>query len=106
MSEELLTEEETDYSVSVFLDENELCDLSLLNSKLGDTCTGVPGRLLGKSAFYLEVKASQYIVQTIESGYKLIFVNDSPPPPFMKRNNLSAFNIAEFVYDKFIRLEK
>ena len=79
MSEELLTEEETDYSVSVFFDNNELCDSSLLNSKLGDTSTDVPGRLLGKSEFYLEVNASQYIVQTIESGYKLIFINDSPP---------------------------
>ena len=106
MSEELLVEKETDYSVSVFLDENELCVSSLIKSKLGDTCTGNPGRLLGKSAFYLEVKASQYIVHTFESGYKLIFVNDSPPPPFMKRNNLSALNKAEFVYDEFIRLEK
>ena len=72
----------------------------------GETCTGVPGRLLGKSAFYLEVNASQYIVKTIESGYKLLFVNDIPPPPFIKCNNLSALNKAEFVYDDFLRLEK
>ena len=68
--------------------------------------TGVPGRLLGKSQFYLDVNASQYIVQTIESGYKLVFLNDSPPPYFMKRNNLSALNKADFVYDEFLRLEK
>ena len=37
MSEELVSEDETDYSVSVFFGNNELCDSSLLNSKLGDT---------------------------------------------------------------------
>ena len=39
MSELFLTEAETDYSVSVFVDNNEFCDLSLLDSKLGDSCT-------------------------------------------------------------------
>ena len=106
MCDQLETEPEVDYSTSVFNDNLEIFDSSLLDSKLGDTCTGVPGRLLGKSQFYLDVNASQYIVQTIESGYELVFINDTPPPTFMKRNNLSALNQSDYVYNEFLRLEK
>ena len=52
MCDQLSTEPEVDYSTSFFIDNTELCDSSLLDSKLGDTCTGVPGRLLGKLQFY------------------------------------------------------
>ena len=79
---------------------------ALLESKLGDTCTCVPGRLLGKLPFYIEVHVSQYIIDTIEDGYKLIFVADTPPPKFYKKNNQSTINQSDFVYSEFLRLEK
>ena len=78
------TEPEVDNSTSVFVDNFELIDSALLESKLGDTCTGVPGRLLGKSPFYLDVHASQYIIDTIHTGYKLLLVSNTPPPKFYK----------------------
>ena len=45
---ELETEPDVDFSTSVFVDDYQLVDSALLGSKLGDTCTGVQGRLLGK----------------------------------------------------------
>ena len=83
---------EPDFSGSIFLDHSELKDEISTFNKLGNTFTGVPGRLLGKSAFYLEVDASQYIIDTVKDGYKLLFVNDIPPPRFHKRNNKSALD--------------
>ena len=107
MSLDLSTfEDEPDYSQSIFIDENKLKTNALTSiDRLGDTFTGVPGRLLGKSAFYLEVKASQYIVDTVTSGYELIFMHNQPPPPFYKRNNKSALDKSEFVYQELKRLE-
>ena len=96
MFDQLETELEVDYSTSVFIDNLEICDSSLLDSKLGDTCTGGPGRLLGKSQFYLDDHASQYIVDTFESGCNLIFIGYTPTPPFMKRNNLSDLEQSYF----------
>ena len=72
------TEPDSDYSESVFVDDLQIIDPAFLQSKLGDTCTVVPGRLLGKSQFYIEVHASQYIIDTIAEGYKLLFVADTP----------------------------
>ena len=95
-----------DFSTSVFVDDYQLIDSALLESKLGDTCTGVPGRLLGKSQFYIEVHASQYIIDTIEDGYKLIFVADTPSPKFYKKNNQSALQQSDFVYKEFLSLEE
>ena len=86
MDDELETEPDVDFSKSVFVDNFQLVDSALLESKLGDTCMGVPGRLLGKSQFYIEVHASQYIIDTIQDGYKLLFVSDTPPPKFYKQN--------------------
>ena len=60
MDHVLETEPDMDFSTSVFVDDYQLIDSALLESKLGDTCTGVPGRLLGKSKFYIKVHASQY----------------------------------------------
>ena len=52
--------DEPNYSESLFIDNSELTDNALTSlDRLGDTFTGVPGRLLGKSAFYIEVEASQ-----------------------------------------------
>ena len=42
------TEPDLDFSESVFVDDLQIVDPAFLESKLGDTCTGVPGRLLGK----------------------------------------------------------
>ena len=74
-------------------------------SKLGDTTTGVPGCLLRKTLFYLEIKASQYIQDTVSSGYKILFFDDQPPPKFCKRNNKSALDNSAFVYTELKKLE-
>ena len=74
MDDVLDTEPDSDFSESVFVDDLQIIDPAFLQSKLGDTCTGVPGRLLGKSQFYIEVHASQYIIDTIGDGYKLLLV--------------------------------
>ena len=49
-------------------------------NKLGDTNTGVPGRLLGSSEICLEAGAGKYILETIDRGYKLMFIDNVPPP--------------------------
>ena len=72
------------FDQSVFVDHFQLVDPALLSNKLGDTCTGVPGRLLGKSQFYTDINASQYIIETVQEGYKLVFVAGTPPPPQKK----------------------
>ena len=72
------------YDSSIILDNFQLTDPILLGDKLGDTNKSVPGRLLGKSQFYTEIGASQYIVETIEHGYKLVFFSCTPPPTFSR----------------------
>ena len=47
---------------------------------LGDTNTKVPGRIKGKLKAYLEADASKYVLDTIAEGYKLIFIDNVPPP--------------------------
>ena len=69
----LETDPDVDFSTSVFVDDYELIDSALLESKLGETCTGVPGRLLGKSQFYIKVHASQYIIDLL--SVTLLLVN-------------------------------
>ena len=85
--------------------EDDLFIQSANFEKLGDTNSGVPGRLLGKHQFYLEVGASQYIVDTIQSGYKLVFENDIPPPQSYLPNNKSALDKSAFVLEELLRLE-
>ena len=85
------------FDQSVFVDNLQLIDPALHSNKLGDTCTGVPGRLLGKSQFYTEINASQYIIETVQEGYKLVFVAGNSPPRFFKKNNQSALKRADFV---------
>ena len=83
------------YDSSVILDNFQLIDPILFGDKLGDTNKGVPGRLLGKSQFYAEIGASQYIVETIEHGYKLVFLCGTPPPPqiFKKKQQICTFKV-------------
>ena len=95
---------EPDFRDITFVDENVLFETNSL-SKLGDTTTGVPGCLLGKTLFYLEIKASQYIKDTVSSGYKILFFDDQPPPKFCKRNNKSALDNSAFVYTELKKLE-
>ena len=75
---------EPDYRDVLFIDEVAILQTASLD-KMGDTNTGVPARLLGKHAFYLEVGASQYIIDSVESGYKLIFCEDQPPPQILQK---------------------
>ena len=49
-----LDTEEPDFRDLTFIDENVVFETTSM-SKLGDTNTGVPGRLLGKTLFYLEL---------------------------------------------------
>ena len=82
------------YDSSVILDNFQLIDPILFSDKLGDTNKGVPGRLLGKSQFYAEIGASQYIVETIEHGYKLVFNCSTPPPQiFEKKQQICTFKV-------------
>ena len=78
MSVSLDLEQDPVYDNSIILDSIQLTDPILIDDKLGDTNKGVPGRLLGKSHFYTEVGASQYICETIEFGHKLVFLDGTP----------------------------
>ena len=64
----LETEPDVDFSTSVFVDDYELIDSALLESKLGDTCTGVPGRLLGKPQFILRFMHLNILWKRLFSG--------------------------------------
>ena len=70
--------EEPDYRDISFIEEDAVLQTASLD-KLGDTNSGLPGRLLGKHQFYLDIGASQYIKNSVESGYKF-FYDDQPPP--------------------------
>ena len=48
--------------------------------KLGDTNTAVPGRLLGRIEAYQLAGASDYILDTVRYGYKLVFIDNKTPP--------------------------
>ena len=74
-------------------------------SNLGDNNTDVPGRLLGCSEIYLQVEACKYILDTIDQGYKLMFIDNVPPPSSQRRNILSALAQSEFVLAELLRLE-
>ena len=88
--------EEPDYRDVFFIEEDAVLQTASLD-KLGDTNSGILARLLGKHEFYLEVGASQYIIDSVESGYKLLFYDDQPPPKFFKSNNKSALDKGDFV---------
>ena len=84
--------------------ESENLDVDVV---LGDTNTKVPGRIKGKSEAYLEAGASEYVLQTISEGYKLIFINYvPPPPPSYLPNNKSALSQRTFLHSELVRLEQ
>ncbi len=72
--------------------EEYLCDFVSAVSSSDDrklkTDIKVPGRILGRHEVYTRVGASQYIVDTVRDGYKLVF--DSLPHPSFTKNNKSA----------------
>ena len=64
----------------------------------------VPGRIRGHQEVYRDLGADDYIVSTVENGYKLVF--DSLPPDSFTRNNKSALEKKDFVYSELLRLEE
>ena len=83
MASQDLVEPEPDFTPLIdfggddFNGENSLIESTLESVasqvSLGDTNTAVPGRLLGRVEAYLEAGASEYVLETISFGYKLIF---------------------------------
>ena len=73
--------------------------------KLGDTNTAVPGRLLGRVEAYEEAGASEYIKDTVRWGYKLVFIDNKPPPRNYRANNRSALSNSEFLLKQLLHLE-
>ena len=72
---DVVLEENCDIFVNALQPENLDADVIL-----GDTNTKVPGRIKGKLKAYLEADASKYVLDTIAEGYKLIFIDNIPPP--------------------------
>lgn len=64
----------------------------------------VPGRLRGRREAYVKLCAEEYVLLTVEKGYKLVW-KDGPPPPACTRNNKSARERPEFVQEEVKRLE-
>ena len=68
------------------------------------TDSRVPGRLLGMHLKYEEFGAEEYVVETVRSGYRLLF--DEEPPASFCRNNKSALSDSVFVRAELERLEQ
>ena len=87
--------------------EEYLCDFMSVDSCSDDrklkTDVKVPGRILGRHEVYSRVGASQYIVDTVRDGYKLVF--DSLPLPSFTKNNKSAILNRAFMWEELLRLE-
>ena len=62
--------------------------LSSYEVKSGDVHVSVRGRLRKSIQFWREIDAPRFILDTIESGYKLLLLQI--PPPFVATNNNSA----------------
>ena len=58
---------------------------------------------MGRHEVYTRVGASQYIVDTVRDGYKLVF--DSLPLPSFTKNNKSAILNRAFMWEELLRLE-
>ena len=84
--------------------EQSLSDVAALVS-LGDTNIAVPGRILGKLSAYEEAGASDYVLDTVREGYKLVFVDGVFPPSDFRENNSSALKQNDFLYEELLRLE-
>lgn len=65
-------------------------------------CKSVKGRLKKAIAQWNAIHASEFILQTIEQGYKIPFITS--PTPFVKNNNNSAFEHATFVDEAILDL--
>ena len=72
-------------------------------SKLLTTNNGVPGRIVGRHEVYRRLGASEYIIDTVREGYRLVL--ESNPPPTLTPNNKSALNMPDFVIEELNRLE-
>ena len=91
-------------------EEEEVAKLLANNSvyvgKKLTTDARVPGRI-GKPEYFSfwrdELKASDFILNTIRNGYKFPF--DSVPPESMCKNNKSFMQNREFGYNELLRLE-
>ena len=97
---DVVPEEHCDIFVNNLQSEN--LDVDVI---LGDTNTKVPGRIKGKLEAYLEADASKYVLQTISEGYRLIFINDVPPPSSYLPNNKSVLSQKTFLHSELVRLE-
>ena len=95
------------------LDDDCLDDVSFVETvkdvaagmKLGDTNIKTPGRILGRIEAYIDSGASEYVVETVRVGYKLVFEGGVPPPPSFKCNDRSALQKPDFTYNELLRLE-
>ena len=87
MQLELLAAEEPKASVTDFESQNSLPENPLVS---------VQGRLRNCSKFWVdEIKAPQFIIDVINTGYRLPFL--AFPPAVCARNHKSAFEHATFV---------
>ena len=84
--------------------EQSLADVAASIS-LGDTNIAVPGRILGKLSAYEEAGASDYILDTVREGYKLVFIDNVFPPSDFRENNSSALKQNYFLFEELQRLE-
>ena len=105
--------EEPDYTaLSDFIDDSDISvhnvDDSVIshtlsrvaaNASLGDTKIAVPGCLLGCVQAYVEAGASDYIIETVKYCYKLVFIDDVPPPKDFCPNNKSALSKPTFLWE-------
>ena len=54
---------------------------------------------------YEEAGASEYIKDTVRLGYKLVFIDNKPPPSNFRENKRSALSKPVFLYEELLRLE-
>ena len=98
-------EDECDHKMCDDVAFTETLESVAAGVRLGDTNTQTPGRILGKIDAYVEAGASEYVVETVRLGYKLVFEDGTPPPPIFKSNNRSALANPDFTYSELLRLE-
>ena len=65
----------------------------------------MPVRSKDEMGAYEEAGASQYVLDTIREGYKLVFLDNEFPPANYHQNNASALAKSDFLYSELIRLE-
>ena len=60
---------------------------------------------MGKLSAYEEAGASDYVLDTVREGYKLVFVDGVFPPSDFRENNSSALKQNDFLFEELQRLE-